>query len=56
MVNAVNWQNPNVIANNVDAPNFGQLEASAEPHRESPLRWQSSIRLTVGKPVERRFS
>jgi len=25
MVNAVNWQNPNVIANNVDAPNFGQL-------------------------------
>jgi len=25
MVNAVNWQNPNVVVNNVDAPNFGQL-------------------------------
>jgi hypothetical protein len=25
MVNAVNWQNPNVVVNNVDAPNFGQF-------------------------------
>jgi hypothetical protein len=25
MVNAVSWQNPNVVVNNVDAPNFGQL-------------------------------
>jgi hypothetical protein len=24
-VNAFNWQNPNVVVNNVDAPNFGQL-------------------------------
>ena len=25
MVNAFDWQNPNVVVNNVDAPNFGQL-------------------------------
>jgi hypothetical protein len=25
MVNAFNWQNPNVVVNNVDAPNFGTL-------------------------------
>jgi Carboxypeptidase regulatory-like domain len=25
MVNAFNWKNPNVVVNNVDAPNFGQL-------------------------------
>jgi Carboxypeptidase regulatory-like domain len=25
MVNAFNWQNPNVVVNNIDAPNFGQL-------------------------------
>ena len=25
MVNAFNWQNPNVVVNNTDAPNFGQL-------------------------------
>jgi Carboxypeptidase regulatory-like domain len=25
VVNALNWQNPNVVVNNVDAPNFGQL-------------------------------
>ena len=25
MVNAADWQNPNVVVNNFDAPNFGQL-------------------------------
>ncbi len=25
MVNAFNWQNPNVVVNNIDAPNFGAL-------------------------------
>ena len=25
VVNAFNWQNPNVVVNNVDAPNFGQF-------------------------------
>jgi hypothetical protein len=25
IVNAYNWQNPNVIVNNIDAPNFGTL-------------------------------
>jgi hypothetical protein len=25
MVNAFDWQNPNVVVNNIDAPNFGQL-------------------------------
>jgi hypothetical protein len=25
VVNALNWQNPNVVVNNVDAPTFGQL-------------------------------
>jgi hypothetical protein len=25
MVNALSWENPNVVVNNVDAPNFGQL-------------------------------
>jgi hypothetical protein len=25
MVNAFNWKNPNVVVNNIDAPNFGAL-------------------------------
>jgi hypothetical protein len=51
MVNAVNWQNPNVIANNVDAPISASFrEASAEPSpRESASLAENSIRLTVGE-------
>jgi Carboxypeptidase regulatory-like domain/TonB dependent receptor len=36
MVNAFSWQNPNVVVNNVDAPNFGQL--SGGQHRAFTAR------------------